>query len=247
MSIPWKQGEVIMGMYDCRCMVTGVSLKGSDASLVLLQQSDQGFVPIALAVHGTYNRLGSIDGIKNEHNARIILDYFQKEITDGEFVVNAEYFQGMDCYPIEELEHLLACFERNINDLHTAAVLNGTPVVFALIYKEVWQAIATDGLPVDDKLEDLFEQVFADNAVAAGLYEKQVPKVAQPLREMAAICAFLSARGIAWHPADHPGQDYGEEMRQYLEEARTTFSDSPVILGALDDYEEEVADLLQDD
>ena len=58
---------------------------------------------------------------------------------------------------------------------------------------------------------------------------------------------FLTSRGMAWKPADDPGQDYAEDMREYLAEARRGFSDSAMILAALLAYEREVGDLLEED
>jgi hypothetical protein len=57
----------------------------------------------------------------------------------------------------------------------------------------------------------------------------------------------MTSREMAWKPADDPGQDYADDMLQYLTEARRAFIDSTVILAALRAYELEVADLLRDD
>ena len=91
-----------MGFYDCRCMVSGVSLKGADAALVLLQQAGEAYRPIALAIVGNYNRLGSIDGIEEDANTKLVLEYFLGKLRSGAFAVDVDYFQGLDCYPIED-------------------------------------------------------------------------------------------------------------------------------------------------
>src|SRR6478672_9094143 len=122
-----------MGMYDCRCIVSGVSLKGADAALVLLQQTDDAHHPVALAITGNYNRLGSIDGIDEDANTQLVFAYFKRKLASGEFVVDADYLRGHEFYPIEDVERLLGCFERNMNANGSAAVLGGQPVVFALI------------------------------------------------------------------------------------------------------------------
>ena len=109
-------------------MVSGVSLKGANASLVLLEQTGEVYRPIALAITGNYNRLGSIDGIKEDANTKLVLRYFLGKLRSSEFAVDADYFRGHGCYPIKNIEQLLACFERNINDFPNAAVLNGRPV-----------------------------------------------------------------------------------------------------------------------
>ena len=114
-----------MGLYDCRCMITGVSLKGADAVLVTLQRPCGDYFPIALAIKGNDNRLGSIDGIEEDTNSRLVLEFFQAELQTGEFVVDEEYSRARRYYPISTIETLLQAFERNINDNPRAALLVG--------------------------------------------------------------------------------------------------------------------------
>src|SRR6516162_5759426 len=139
-----------MGLYDARCMVTGVSLKGADAALVLLQKRGENYHPIALAIRGNYDRLGSIDGIEEDDNTEAILAFFLAKLKTGEFVVDKEYFEICECYPIEDIEDLLHCFERTMNDHHEAALLGGSPVVFALISSSIWNGIARAVKPSRD-------------------------------------------------------------------------------------------------
>jgi hypothetical protein len=235
-----------MGFYDCRCMVTGVSLKGADAALVLLQQAGDAFRPVALAVTGNYNRLGSIDDIKEDANTELILEYFLGKLRSGELAVDADYFEGRDGYPVEDVEQLLACFERNINDNPDAAVLGGRPVVFALIARTVWVALARAAGPVRTSGTALFRRLFPDGP-AADIYRGSLTKVSRHLRELAAVSDFLDGRGLAWRPAESTGQDYADDMRQYLTEAKRIFNDSVVMLEALKNYEHEGRDLLQED
>ena len=84
-----------MGLYDCRCMISGVSLKGADAVLVPLQRPHGDYVPIALAVKGNYNRLGSIDGIEEDANTRLVLGFFQAGLRTGAFAVDEEYLRAL--------------------------------------------------------------------------------------------------------------------------------------------------------
>src|SRR5262245_5127252 len=130
-----------MGFYDCRCMVTGVSLKGVDASLVLLNKSADQYRPFALAIRGNYNRLGSIDGIKEDANSRLVLGYFLNALGAGSFTVDEQYLRLCECFPIRTIEQLLQGFERNMNDGPGHAVLDGQSVEFALIVQAVWDGI----------------------------------------------------------------------------------------------------------
>jgi hypothetical protein len=236
-----------MGFYDCRCLVSGVSLKGADTALVLLQQTGDAYRPLAPAIQGSYNRLGAIDNIDEDANTELVLALFQARLAAGDFVIDEESFRIAGNYPIEDVEQLLWGFERNINDYNRTAVLNGQPVVFALICRAAWDTLARAFSPGKGSATAWFRQLFEGVPAAEEIYRGSLKEVSMHLRELVAVGNFLAERGLAWKPADDPGQDYPEEMRQYLAEARQTFSDSPVLLDALKRYEHEVRDLLQDD
>jgi hypothetical protein len=70
--------------------------------------------------------------------------------------------------------------------------------------------------------------------------------VSHAVCEFAAVSDFMAARSIAWAPPVDWLQHNSDDMRQYLEEARTAFSDSPAVLGGLKAYEGDVSDLLED-
>lgn len=114
-----------MGLFDCRCMITGVSLKGAKAALVLLQQSADQSRPFALAIKGNYNRLGSIDGIDEDSNTQLVLRFFLASLRSGTFAVDEDDLRGHRCFPIRTIEDLLQGFERNMNESSGAAVLKG--------------------------------------------------------------------------------------------------------------------------
>ncbi|HEU0177961.1 MAG TPA: hypothetical protein VFV58_27165 [Blastocatellia bacterium] len=236
-----------MGFYDCRCMVTGVSLKGADAALVLLHQSSDHYVPLALAVKGNYNRLGSIDGIDEDANTQSVMRFFQESLRSGVFTVDEEYLRGHGCFPIQTIEDLLQCFERNMNDGEGVAVLNGQSVVFALIARSVWDTIAEAApTPVEPAMTS-FKRLFKASPVGLEIYARSVGAVSKHIGELAAVDSLLNRRRLSWQPSEATGQDYPEEMRQYLDEARGIFSDSPTILAALRRYEQEIGDLLTDE
>lgn len=234
-----------MGFYDARCMITGVSLKGSGAALVLLQQHQEVYHPIALAITGQYDRLGSIDMIDEDENTALILRHFLDQLATKTFVVDEESLRIDEAFPIETIEQLLRGFERNINDGPGYAALNGQPVVFALVAATIWNAIAgVAQTPTNDRAT--FREQFDDASVAAQIYGERLEKVSGQLHEFAAVNAFLAARKIPWAPATEPGQHYSDDMREYLAEARAAFSDSAVVRSGLKAYENEVADLLED-
>jgi len=234
-----------VGFFDSKCMISGVSLKGTDAAAVLLQKTADAYHPIALAIKGNYDRLGSIDGISEDANTRLVLKYFLDKLTSKEFVVDEPCWPS-DRYPITDIEQLLWGFERNTNDYPKMAVLNGEPVVTALVCRAVWDAIA-DSTSSDDDAAEQFAELFEGVPVAQEIYRGKLSNVLQHLGELVAVSRFLKRRKIAWKPTAAGGQDYREEMREYLTTARKKFRGSKAVLAGLKDYESEVADLLRGD
>jgi hypothetical protein len=225
-------------------MITGVSLKGSEAALVLLQQHEEAYHPIALALTGQYDRLGSIDMIGEDDNTELILRYFLNQLRARAFVVREDYLRSHESFPIETVEHLLHGFERNMNDHSTAAVLNGQRIVFALCAATVWNEIARSAKAADDRAT--FDRLFGAAPVPREIYGERLSDVSQQLREFAAVSNFLAGRNIPWTPATDVSQHYGDDMREYLEEARASFHDAAFVLEGLKAYEREVSDLLED-
>jgi len=235
-----------MGFYDCRCMATGVSLKGADAALVLLYEAAGEYVPSSFAIKGNYNRFGSIDGVEVDANTRLVLRFFLDGLRSGTFRVDEEYLVGHRCFPIRNIEDLLQAFERNMNDGPGHAILQGQPVVFALIARAVWETISRAARPPDEPVSAVFHRTLGASPVGAAIYAGPLGELSVHVGELAAIDAFRRSRGLAWQPSEATGQDYPEEMRRYLIEARQAFADSVTILAALRRYEEEVAELLKD-
>jgi hypothetical protein len=228
-------------------MITGVSLKGANAALILLEQSANRYSPLALAIMGNYNRLGSIDGIDEDANTQLVLRFFLANLRSGAFVLNEEYLRAHGCFPLRTIENLLQGFERNMNDDPEAAVLNGQPVLLSLIARSAWDAIAQTAPPSLESVQSLFERLFTVSPVGSRIYAKSLAAVSGHIVELAAVESFLTGRGLAWRPSEGTGQDYPEQMRQYLEEARQAFADSQTILTALSNYEQEVGELLVDE
>lgn len=235
-----------MGFFDCRCMVTGVSLKGADAALVILYQADSEYVPISLAIKGNYNRLGSIDGIEEDANTRLVLRFFLDGLRSGAFRVDEHSLVGCQCFSIQSIGDLLQGFERNMNDGPSTAVLHNQSVVFALIARSVWDTITQDTPISNEPAPAMFQRLYGALSVGMKIYAGAIEEVSGHIVEFAAVDAFLRSRELRWQPSEGGGQDYSEEMRQYLDEARRTFSDSATINKALRQYEKEIGDLLDD-
>jgi hypothetical protein len=224
-------------------MISGVSLKGASTLLVPLQEIDGALAPIALGIKGTYNRLGSIDGIEADANTAAVLKFFLGRLASGEFVVDADYLRREKLFPIATIEQLLQAFERNINDHSQAALLNRRPVVFALIGNSIWQSIVEA-----ETLRILpLETVLGSNSVATQIYGKGTYPVRDCVAELDCISNFLDSRNLLWQSAGDPAQHHFDDMQTFLNAAKEKFRDSEMLLAGLRRYESEVQDLLRKD
>jgi hypothetical protein len=227
-------------MYDYRCMVTGVSLKGADAALVLLEPVGDGFAPMAFAISGNYNRLGAIDGIDEDANTKLVLDFFLGRLAAGGLVIDdAEAPDG-----VGDIETLLGVIERCVT-AGPDVVLNGKRVVYALVSLAIWNEIVR-AAPPRSTGQVLLEELFREGSVGREIYAGKWSGLSRHLRELSALSRFLAENDIAWTPPDDPSQHYSDEMRQYLEEAQQRFQDTPQIIRGLRAYDNEVGDLLED-
>ncbi len=234
-----------MGFFDARCMVSGVSLKGSQAALVLVQQTEAAYHPIALAITGQYDRLGSIDGVAEDENTALVLQYFLDQLATGALVVDREYLEEGKTFPIRPIERLLRCFERGMND-GPDLPRSDRSVVFALVASTVWNAIVSAAPKPSGDDRTTFDRLFKGVPTATEIYSGRLDDVTRQLHELAAISEFLAAHQLPWTPTTGHGQHYSDDMREFLTEARAAYHDSAVLLNALERYEEDVSDLLGD-
>jgi len=219
-----------MGFYDYRCMVTGVSLKGAVAALVLLAPDGAKLRPIALPVFGEYNRLGAID-VKPDENSTAIWTFFSAEAVAGNVVGNENGLDWADC------ESLLGAIERGVTEADVYLTLAVEPISFALISQAIWRAIVS-------KTAD--DGVFRPHPTFARIYAGASDACRENAVALAQVDTFLRTTGCDWTKPIDPGQHY-EEVRTFLDEAKRSFSQSPIILKGLADYEQEVAKLLADE
>ena len=238
-----------MGFYDARCMITGISLHGIDATLVVLRRAGEAYEPITLGITGTYDRYGSVDGTEPDVNTDLILAYFRGQRRDGTFVVT-------DSFPsIGDVEDLLRFFERNNQTLEpdpplpsVTATWAGQPPFVALIAQPIWDAV-TAPVRADEAVAKVwFDLLCGRSPMVSGIYQDRVPDVSEQVRQLYLVDDFRRANQLAWAPAAesaegrYSGFQYqhdADDMREFLAEARTDFAGVRLIRAALDRYETE--------
>ncbi|WP_028934906.1 hypothetical protein [Pseudonocardia spinosispora] len=218
-----------MGFYDCRCMITGLSLS-REAVLVMLERTDGSYRPTALGIPGYYNRLGSIDVDEETANTDLLLEYFHARLRDGAFATEE---------PLDTIEELLAAFERNslgsvFETTEPAATLNGTPIVTTLIAQPIWNALTAAPAAEQPSARESFEHVFGQSPTAHEIYQDRVAEFAEETRQLSLIDRFMADRGLTWaassepsqrYATDYGGQHYADDVRRYLEVARRDYAD----------------------
>jgi len=227
-------------------MVSGVSLKGADTVLVLLENAGSSYLPAALGIKGKYNRLGGIDMIEEDESVNLIEGYFQNKLRSGELKIEDRYLQSppQGFSQKYSAEWFIEVLERNINEDPQAAVLNGRPLVFALICKAIWNSITSSAQASDASDENLFSRLFDGRSIPSAIYNGGLTTVRPQLAELYAITEFFRAGEIVWIFTEADSQHYDDEMNNYLSAAREAFAGDSFVLRGLDDYESEVEDLL---
>jgi hypothetical protein len=229
-----------MGLYDTRCAVTGISLFTADAVMVGLD----GTHPVTLGIAGGYDGYGVIEDIVEDRNTELVMAYCLDRARAGQLVCDRDYKRKLGIPP-RDIAALLGYFERNFcdsSDERPALSLHGRPIVYCMISKLVWDAVAEAFAPDQGTAEVWFKELFGGSPIPTAIYEASIPEVADQLRDMYAVDTFLRARGIAWSTPDIDvhGMVYDDdETRAFVAEARSRFADVPAILAALDRYVEE--------
>jgi hypothetical protein len=243
---------VVVGFYDCRCMVTGLVLTG-ETTLVPLRREGDTYRPMALGLSGSYDRYGAVDCIEEDANARLVFDYILDRWRDGRFVVDTEWLHVDDRPPVD-IDELVWLVERNCLSFDgdpPVATLDGRLVTFAMIAQPVWDALAAAGTGSPASLEEQFDRLFADSPPAGEIYRRHLPEVAEQVRQLAAVHDFIAVRGQVWKPTAEPDQPYPTdmgaqyyhpEMRTFLAVARKDLADVAVLRPVFDGYAAKVAE-----
>ncbi len=236
-------------------MLTGVSLIG-DTVCILLRERDGRFAPVTLPLAGEYDRGGVVDGVVENFNTDRIVGFFAENLQAGRFGARDETTINETVWPAASPEYqsvidgLVGLVERNTTVWH-AMQLGGDPwvsfdgdaIVLTLIARPVWDAIVEGATPLDGPLDALFDDVFARDPIAHGIYHQHLSDVAAQLRELAIVDAYLHSHDRKWAPPGDYGQHRREQIVTYLQRARQTHRDEPAILEGLNVYAAEMEQL----
>ena len=232
-----------MGFYDYRCSVSGLSLMPSYTYLILLEKIDDGYRPLSLPVHGCYDRLGSVDGVEEDDHTRLLVDFATRMVAAERMTVDWEEV-GKDTF--EDIEDVLRASERSSSQGYDALTLDGVRIVHTMISDEIWNALADPAKHKARSASELMDHVFGAASKAHEIYASG-EGVRDTLAAMAGFMDFMSDIGESWTVRDDYEQHYGDELREYLDEARERFADRPDVLEAIDRHEEDCQEIFDEE
>ncbi|MFN6548152.1 hypothetical protein [Mycolicibacterium nivoides] len=239
-------------VYDTTCLITGVNLRGIDATAVLLRRTRTGqYFPISLGIRGAYDGFGSIEGIAADLNTRLLTRFFTAAYRNGRFLAHDPTHTGDPVWfdPDITIESLLYLVERTTThaDLYggshpPSTVLDGDPVVLTMIAQPVWDALTSQ----QSRWHPLITAAFPSTITGTEIYGAHVHELADPMRQLATISAFIGAqKQLRWAPPGEPEQRYPRgvgrqysdaQNRGFVAAARRDYRANPAIQAALDTY-----------
>jgi len=216
-------------------MISGLSLKSSKTTLVLLEKLENHYIPIALPVFGRYNRLGAIDMIEENQNTNTILTFFQSKIKSEEVKVDwpEVYWEGERLNKIENIEQLFTSIERGVTMEYDCVTLNKHRIEYSLIDSRIWNEILHGNF--ENKESNLIQ-----TETWKKIYKNPISDYDNFVRQFKNVQDFLNKHEIKWAPPNDGGQHYDEEVNEYLNQAKAKFKDAPSIMNGILAYEKEL-------
>ncbi|BBN50789.1 hypothetical protein [Mycobacterium avium] len=244
-----------MTFFDTACLITGVNLRGIDATAVLLHRTAAGqYHPISLGIPGTYDGFGCIDEVPADRNTAALTAFFTRAHRHGRFLAHDHTHAGDPNWfdPEIAIESLLYLVERTttVADLYGGAyppctLLDGHPVVLTLIARPVWDALGEHHFrgPRSEVAATAFG---AGAETAAAIYGRDFDHLVQPLQQLAAVSHFIATQPrLRWAPPGESAQRYhrgvggqfsAEQSRHFVDVARRDYRHDARLQSALDDY-----------
>lgn len=241
-----------MGFFDETCMVTGVSLKPVPTTAVILRRHPSGAEhPISLTIHGTYDRLGGVDGVTEGPALEVLVDYFVAAARERRFDTGGR----ADMVAIENneysIDYTLEHIFRALNDSNLdvqgsvapSVLLDAGQITSALIATSVWKSLAEKVSDLGTESDDVSQALSAYPDLAR-IYQPRLGQFAGELRELHSVGRALADRGLKWaslhtHDQRFPSegtQHWDAEIAGWLAHARQVYRDDPAVLAALDIY-----------
>lgn len=236
-----------VGLYDFRCPITGLSLRGSDAvHIALVAVTPERWAPLSLPIRGSYDRLGSIDFITPDEMTALFVDGFARMVKAGRIQATSarnEFATFIRAPGLEALLKLFACVNTDSIWASSPFTLDGRQMRQMLIQADVFEALAPDvptrapgyealeqqlnGAPIDPLAREMFEEmIIGDDDLRL--------RASVALTRVAALDAWLAARDRTWAPGNETGQFYTSIDREFALAARRNLAAHPALVRVID-------------
>jgi hypothetical protein len=223
-----------VGCYDCRCSLTGLSLKASEAYAVLLEKRASVYVPSSFPIKGCYNRYGSIDFIEEDDNTDAILNYMTSSLQNENVSVVWDEFQFRQ---FDTIEQVLQATERSTTQEYDCITVNGNRLTHSLICADIWDYLVAHFPRSSDNTDILQRSTFASE-----MYKDQIARNWSSIR---IVSDFMESANIAWTVPFDFTQHFSEEMNLFVDEAQERFKNFPIVNNAISQYKVNVSEFLE--
>lgn len=220
-----------MGFYDTTCLITGTSLSYIEATAVLLRRTASGgYHPVSLGIQGAYDGYGCLEFVETDHGIAALTAFFSHALETGRFRAQDTTRIGEPRWTDADIETLLYLIERTTtgSELYgglwqPSTLLDGDPVVMAMIAQSVWDAITAEHPGPSDLIVEAFG---SGHDLAMEIYGADLHgRLREPLRELAAMSTFIAAHPpLRWAPPGEREQRFFRDVgHQFSDEDRRNF------------------------
>lgn len=224
--------ETVTGFYRYECLITGIGIQSSTAVLVLLQEIDDKYLPIALPLIKQYPNGSEITGkIVEDANASLILKFFRSKLEASEFVIRSWMEYDPELLPLEDINTLTNACGSYEDERELDARLNDEPIYLAVFSQEIWDAILQDAHPMTGAIAPIFDRLFQNTPVAAEIYGESLESVSEQILQLATAHNYLQSLQWEWYPCEENSFRYDlgdekhvEELLNSLRKAENTFN-----------------------
>lgn len=95
-----------MSSRDYRCALSGVSLLGAEAALVLLERADESWLPASLPLFGIYDGQGTLTEMVEGPNAELLVERLESAMAAGRLSIDFDAL-GIGAQDLQSLEMAL--------------------------------------------------------------------------------------------------------------------------------------------
>jgi hypothetical protein len=216
-----------MGFFDVRCLASGLPIRsGQPCRAVIVQKRGARFAPVALAIEGRYDKLGSLEDIRGNEDTKRLTSLF------GSLWREKRLSGGSPNQPLARPKnpgHLLEMIRQGAAD-QSWIKADGSALAFALIDDGIFRAAVEEGrAPAMPGIRG----AFGDAALAAELYgELPSSGLNARLRDFAKFRAWFGPN--PWTP-DLGGELYFlDDIETAAAKALRRFRKHPLLLRALE-------------